>query len=206
MSDVQFWFEFASTYSYLAAMRIEQVAAEAGVPIVWRPFLLGPLFKRQGWNDSPFNIYPARGRYMLRDIERRCAAYGIPFRRPTQFPRHSLLAARVACAAQEEPWLPEFARRVYTANFGEDRDISERPLITSILDSLGLDGSGLVARTAEPACKERLRLQTEQAWESGVFGAPTFIVDSEIFWGNDLMEEALEWHRKGAAGGNPSPF
>ena len=177
MTPVQFWFEFASTYSYLAAMRIERVAVEAGVPIVWRPFLLGPLFKRQGWNDSPFNIYPARGRYMLRDIERRCAAYGIPFRRPTQFPRHSLLAARVACGASGQPWMPEFARRVFTANFGEDRDISDRALSTSILDSLGLDGAALVTGTTDPVVKERLRLQTEQAWEAGVFGAPTFIVD-----------------------------
>ena len=196
MSAVQFWFEFASTYSYLAAMRIEQAAADAGVPIAWRPFLLGPLFKRQGWNDSPFNIYPARGRYMLRDIERQCASYRIPFRKPTQFPRHSLLAARVACAARQESWLPEFARRVFTANFGEDRDISDRALITSLLDSLGLDGASLVARTSQPEVKELLRAQTEQAWESGVFGAPTFIVDREVFWGNDRMEEAFEWHRR----------
>jgi len=206
VSAVQFWFEFASTYSYLAAMRVEEVAARAGVPIVWRPFLLGPLFKRQGWNDSPFNIYPARGRYMLRDIERRSAVYHIPFRRPTQFPRHSLLAARVACAAQGEPWMPEFARRVYVANFGEDRDISERPLIVSILESMGLDGPGLVARTGEPEVKESLRSQTEQAWEAGVFGAPTFIVDGELFWGNDRMEEAFEWHqRKPRAGGHDAP-
>ena len=196
MTPVQFWFEFASTYSYLAAMRIEKVAAQAAVPIVWRPFLLGPLFQRQGWNDSPFNIYPARGRYMLRDIERRCAAYGIPFRRPTQFPRHSLLAARVACAGSEQSWMPEFARRVFNANFGEDRDISDRALIASILDSLGLDGAALVSQTSDPAVKGRLRAQTERAWEAGVFGAPTFIVNGEIFWGNDRMEEAFEWHHK----------
>lgn len=204
MSAVQFWFEFASTYSYLAAMRVQRAAAEAGVEILWRPFLLGPLFKRQGWDDSPFNIYPARGRYMFRDIERRCAAYGLPYRRPTRFPRHSLLAARVACAAQEEKWMPEFARRVYVANFGEDKDISDRALIASILDSLGLDGGSLVTQTGEPAVKERLRAQTEQAWEAGVFGAPTFIVDGELFWGNDRMEEAFEWHRNGGMSRGPS--
>ena len=72
-----FWYEFASTYSYLSAMRIEAEAERAGVAIEWRPFLLGPIFKAQGWTTSPFNIYPAKGRYMVRDIERLAAARGL---------------------------------------------------------------------------------------------------------------------------------
>src|SRR5688500_3568936 len=101
---LQFWFEFASTYSYPAAMRIEALASAAGVEVEYRPFLLGPIFASQGWIDSPFNIYPAKGRYMWRDLERICAARGLPLRRPTQFPRGSVLAARVALIGAGEGW------------------------------------------------------------------------------------------------------
>src|SRR4051794_16765870 len=82
MVPVEFWYEFASTYSYPAAMRIERLAAEAGVQLRWRPFLLGPIFQEFGWKDSPFNIYPAKGRYMWRDLERICASDGLPLKLP----------------------------------------------------------------------------------------------------------------------------
>jgi len=85
---VEFWFEFASTYSYPAALRIEALAQSEGVPIDWKPFLLGPIFRAQGWSDSPFNLFPAKGRYMWRDLERICAELSIPFRCPSQFPRN----------------------------------------------------------------------------------------------------------------------
>ena len=96
---VEFWFEFASTYSYPAAMRIETLAARAGVPVAWQPFLLGPIFQAQGWRDSPFNLYPAKGRYMWRDLERLCAKHGLPYARPEIFPQRSILAARLALLA-----------------------------------------------------------------------------------------------------------
>ncbi|MES1155659.1 MAG: DsbA family protein, partial [Pseudorhodoplanes sp.] len=94
--SLDFWFEFASTYSYPAAMRIRALADAAGVAIRWRPFLLGPIFKAQGWDNSPFNIYEMKGRYMWRDLERTCADLGLPFRRPDPFPQSGLVAARVA--------------------------------------------------------------------------------------------------------------
>ncbi len=194
MPAVQFWFEFASTYSYLAAHRIERAAAAAGVPIEWKAFLLGPLFRRQGWENSPFVLNPARGRYMWRDVERTCARYDAPFRRPSVFPRASLLAARVAILGEGEAWLPEFARGVYRANFAEDRDISDPAVIEAILTKAGQDGPSLLGRAVEPENKERLRRQTDRAWEIGIFGAPTFVVGDEIFWGNDRMEDAFEWY------------
>ena len=89
---LDFWFDFASTYSYLAASRIGPLAAEAGVEVRFRPFLLGPIFKAQGWDTSPFNLYPAKGRNMWRDLERVCEDTGLPFRRPEPFPQNSLLA------------------------------------------------------------------------------------------------------------------
>jgi 2-hydroxychromene-2-carboxylate isomerase len=192
---VEFWFEFGSTYSYLSAARIEGVAAAAGVPVLWEPFLLGPIFAEQGWDDSPFNVYPAKGRYMWRDVERLCAKYRIPFMRPSRFPRNGLLAARIACLAKatSEHWLPEFARAAFRANFAEDRDIGDAAEIRSILDSLGQPGAQLVEQAQAPANKWRLREQTRRAKELGIFGAPSFVVGEELFWGNDRLEDALAW-------------
>jgi 2-hydroxychromene-2-carboxylate isomerase len=192
---LEFWFEFGSTYSYLSAARIEAVAAAVGVPVLWEPFLLGPIFADQGWDDSPFNIYPPKGRYMWRDLERLCAKYRIPFARPSRFPRNGLLAARIACLAKatSEPWLPEFARAVFRANFTEDRDIGDTATIRSILDSLGQPSAQLVEQAQVPENKLRLRQQTRRAKELGIFGAPSFVVGEELFWGNDRLEDALAW-------------
>jgi 2-hydroxychromene-2-carboxylate isomerase len=190
---VEFWFEFGSTYSYPAALRIEDLARARGVAIAWKPFLLGPIFRDLGWKDSPFNLQPAKGRYMWRDLERICARQGIPFRRPSQFPRNGLLAARVACAAAEAPWLPDFVRAVYRANFAEDLDIADAAVIEARLDALGQPGGELVRAAQSPESKQALRSQTQRAAEIGIFGAPSFVVAGELFWGNDRLEEALDW-------------
>ena len=190
---IDFWFEFGSTYSYPAAMRIEPLAAERGVEVSWRSFLLGPIFGDQGWNDSPFNIYPAKGRYMWRDLERVCAALDLPFRRPSVFPRNGLLAARVACRFSASPWLPEFVRAVYRANFEDDLDISSAAVVAGCLDCSGEDPAVLLREAQTSDAKSRLRTQTEEAARRGIFGAPTFAVGDELFWGNDRLEDALQW-------------
>jgi 2-hydroxychromene-2-carboxylate isomerase len=195
VSALEFWFEFASTYSYPAAMRVERVARAAGVEVAWRPFLLGPIFGAQGWNDSPFNLYPVKGRYMWRDLERICADLGTPLRRPSRFPRNGLLAARVACHAQEQPWLPEFARQVYRANFADDREISDPAVVGEILEAVG-QPRALLAAAESPETRAKLRAQTERAQALGIFGAPSFVVGDELFWGNDRLEHALRWLRQ----------
>ena len=190
---VDFWFEFGSTYSYPAAMRVEALAAERGVSVSWRAFLLGPIFREQGWNDSPFNLYPSKGRYMWRDLERICAAQGIRFRRPSAFPRNGLLAARVACRFPEAPWLPGFVRAVYRANFEQDLDISTPATVARCLAASGEDPAAILEEAQRPESKARLRAQTEEAAGHGIFGAPSFRVGSELFWGNDRLEDALVW-------------
>ena len=197
--NVQFWFEFASTYSYPAAMRIEQAAEARGITIEWRPFLLGPIFAAQGWNDSPFNIYPAKGRYMWRDLERLCAKHSLPLRRPSRFPRSGLLAARIACAAEEAAWLPAFVRAVYRANFAEDQEISDRGVITQVLEAVHQPAAPLLERAETEEVKARLRARTEEAQRRGIFGAPSFVVADELFWGNDRLEDALDWHARHVA-------
>jgi 2-hydroxychromene-2-carboxylate isomerase len=193
-APLEFWFEFASTYSYPAAARIEAAAAAAGVPIAWRPFLLGPIFRAQGWNDSPFNLYPVKGRYMWRDLARVCASLELPLRQPSTFPRNGLLAARVACRFADESWCPAFVRGVYRANFAEDRDIADPTVLASCLTAIGQPANERIA--AANADKDLLRAQTERAIALGVFGAPSFTVGDELFWGNDRLEAALESWKK----------
>ena len=193
---IQFWFEFASTYSYPAAQRIEGVASAAGVAVEWKPFLLGPVFQRQGWNDSPFNLYPVKGRYMWRDLERVCELEGIEFRRPSRFPRNGLLAARVACVGVRESWGPDFVRGVYRANFAEDREISDPGVVRAVLDSLGVAAEEVLASAQSDDNKQRLRAQTDQAIEKGLFGAPSFVVGEELFWGNDRLEQAIAFAKE----------
>lgn len=190
---VEFWFEFASTYSYPAAFAVEERAKARGVRVAWRSFLLAPIFGAQGWNDSPFNIYPAKGAYMWRDLARICARQGLPLKKPSAFPRNGLLAARIACRYAEESWTPEFVRRVYAANFRDDREISSPEVIASIVDSLGLKPAEILTEAQTQPAKDALRAQTERAVKLGLVGAPCFTVDGEVFWGGDRMEEAFDW-------------
>lgn len=200
---IEFWFELASTYSYPAAMRIEALARAAGVPLRWRAFLLGPIFAAQCWNDSPFNLYPVKGRYMWHDLARICAAQGLPLRRPSAFPRGSLLAARLACAAAAEPWIGAFVRGLYTANFVHDRAIGEPEVVGSVLRDLGVDADRWLARGASAEAKQQLRAQTDAAIARGIFGAPAMTVGDELFWGNDRLEDAVACAIGGGDAGDP---
>ena len=200
---MQFWFDFASTYSYPAALRVEALARQQGIPLEWKAFLLGPIFQTQGWNDSPFNLFPVQGRYMWRDLERICADLELPFRQPSQFPRNSVLAARVACRFAAEPWLPDFVRAVFRANFADDRDISQPAVLERCLADLDLPGVALLQEAWSPAHKALLRAQTEQAVALGIFGAPTFLVGDELFWGNDRLDRALTWATRYGGGASP---
>lgn len=193
---IQFWFEFASTYSYPAAMRIEPLARARGVSVEWRPFLLGPVFAAQGVKDSPFNLYPVKGAHMVRDVTRTCAALDLPFAMPTPFPQNGLLCARIATAL-DGPLRARFTRAVYQLEFGEGRDISDPLAAAEALRRAGLDAA-MVQRAQEDDVKAALRAATEEAQGLGIFGAPSFVTaDKELFWGNDRLEAALDWAVKG---------
>ena len=196
MAGLEFWYEFASTYSYPAIMRIERMAADAGIGLRWRPFLLGPIFQALGWNDSPFNIYRAKGRYMWRDLERICAAEDLPPKLPpAKFPQNGLKAARLALAGEAEVWTPAFTRAVFAANYAEAKDISDDATLTEILARLGVDVERAIAAASSPENKQALELETEEAAARGLFGAPSLTVGDELLWGNDQSEAALAWVR-----------
>jgi 2-hydroxychromene-2-carboxylate isomerase len=191
---LDFWFDFASTYSYPAAMRIAPPAEARGVRLRWRPFLLGPIFKAQGWDNSPFNLYAAKGRHMWRDLERICGALDLPFARPAVFPQNSVLAARVALIGLAQGWGEDYCRAVYRAEFAEGGNIGELATIAGVLAALGRDANVVLQDAQSDRGKGALRTQTEEAQRLGIFGAPSFVTaDGELFWGNDRLDAALDW-------------
>ena len=193
---IEFWFEFASNYSYLSVMRIEQAAARLGVTIQWRPFLLGPIFKALGWTTSPFVAQTWKTEYVWSDMDRECRKYGLAWTRPTTFPRTALLPARVALVGAEKPWMGEYCRRIMQLNFAADRNIDSAASVSEVLAQMGLRAQEIIDEALDDANKLRLRSQTELAKTKGIFGAPTFFVGEEMFWGNDRLDDALAYSLK----------
>jgi len=195
LRKLEFWFEFSSTYTYLTASRIERTAAARGIEIAWRPFLLGPIFRDQGWSTSPFNLYPDKGAYMWRDMEREASKLGLPtVVKPSPFPQNGLTAARIATLGQDAPWLPKFVFGAFSAQFANGQSLTDNTL-AHILDSLGCDGPDLIQLAHhDEVTKQKLRTRTEEARQHRIFGTPSFRApDGELFWGNDRLEQAIEW-------------
>ena len=189
--EIEFWFDFGSSYSYLSVMRIEVEARRLGVRVLWKPFLLGPIFRALGMENSPFVLQKEKGAYVRRDMARQCRKYGLRWREPSVFPRLGVLPARIALLGAEQPWIGDFCREVMELNFVLDQDINQPAAMAPILTALGLQAAETIDRAQAEPTKARLRKQTEQARANSIFGAPTFFVGSEMFWGNDRLEDAL---------------
>lgn len=192
LPTIEFWFEFGSNYSYLSAMRIEDEARRCGVRIAWKPFLLGPIFRALGMENSPFVLQKEKGAYVRQDMVRQCRKYGLAeWVQPTVFPRLGVLPLRIVLLGAEQPWIGAFCRKVMELNFVKDEDINQPDQLAPILTELGVLASDILGQAqAEPA-KTRLREQTELARARGIFGAPSFFVRTEMFWGNDRLDDAL---------------
>jgi 2-hydroxychromene-2-carboxylate isomerase len=190
-ATLEFWFDFGSTYSYLSMMRIEALAERHDVAIAWKPFLLGAIFKSFGWSSSPFVLQKAKGIYTWRDMARQCEKYGLPWTQPSQFPRNALLPMRVALIGAEQPWIGAFCKRLMQINFVEDRDINESAVVDVALTELGFPAQEIIVAAQSEENKRDMRRQTDEALRRGVFGAPTFFAGTEMFWGNDRLEDAL---------------
>ena len=194
---LDFWFDFASVYSFLASMRIAPLADAAGVSVRWRPFLLGPIFAAQGMSDSPFNLFPLKGQHMIRDVQRSAGEIGVGFQWPSTFPQSGVLASRVALIGLKDSWGEDFCRAVFHAEYAENRVISEQAVIADILTKLKVPVDATFAGTQAENVKAELRENTAEAQQRGFFGAPTFTTASgEMFWGNDRLEQALRWAKK----------
>jgi 2-hydroxychromene-2-carboxylate isomerase len=191
--EIEFWFEFGSNYSYLSVMRIEEAARQRGVRVAWKPFLLGPIFRALGMETSPFVLQKEKGAYVWHDMARQCRKYGLRWTKPSTFPRGGVLAARIALLAADKPWIAAFCRGVMELNFVLDEDISRPERLGEVLAELGLPTKDILNEAQSESAKSRLREQTEEARRRGLFGAPTFFVGTEMFWGNDRLDDALAW-------------
>lgn len=190
---LEFWFDLASNYSYLTAMRIDALAESRGIELVWRPFLLGPIFQALGWNTSPFVLQKQKGEYTWKDMARQARKYGIAWNQPSVFPRRAILATRVAILGRDEPWIGAFVRAVMTRNFVADQDLDSEDAVREVLAELKLDTDVVMAQAQSDENRQRLRQATETAANQGIFGAPMFFVGNEMFWGNDRLEDALDY-------------
>jgi 2-hydroxychromene-2-carboxylate isomerase len=195
--EIEFWFEFGSNYSYLSVMRIEDEARRRGVRIAWKPFLLGPIFRALGFENSPFVLQKEKGAYVWQDMARQCRKYGLRWTQPSTFPRLGVLPLRVALLGAERPWIGAFCRKVMELNWALDQDINQPEPLARILAELGLPAAAILDQAQAEPTKTLLREQTEQARVRGIFGAPTFFVGTEMFWGNDRLDDALLFAAEG---------
>lgn len=190
-STIEFRFDFGSNYSYLSVMRIEHAAREKGVPIMWKAFLLGQIFRTLALENSPFVLQKEKGAYVWRDMERQCCKFGLRWQQPSAFPRVGVLPSRVALLGAVQCWIGAFCRRVMERNFVLDQDINQADRLAPILTELGLSAGEILDQAQAEPTKKRLREQTEEARSRGIFGAPTFLVGTEMFWSNDRLDDAL---------------
>ena len=191
---VEFWFDVGSPAAYIAWMRLPQVAQRAGARIDYRPMLLGGVFQATG-NQSPMNV-AAKGRYMQRDLERFAHASGIDFHHNPHFPINTLMLMRgvVALQAQDEAAMIRYTDAVFRAIWSQGRNMNDPAMVGSVLKQAGFEPEAMLAVFADPAVKDKLKAATQEAVERGVFGAPTFFVDGEMYWGQDrldIVEQAL---------------
>ena len=192
--QLDFFLFLGSTYTYLAVHRADRLAAEAGITLRWRPFSARTLMLEQ--NNRPFVGKPVKLAYMWRDLERRALRHGVPFTAIPHYPNDpDELADRVATVAALEGWCPAFAKAAYATWFLADQDPGAIGPLSDLLLALGREPAAVIARANSAEIRDRYAAETEAARSLGIFGSPTFACGSEIFWGDDRLEDAIDWCR-----------
>ena len=184
-TPIEFFFDPASTYSYLAATQIEAFAKEHGTTVQWKPFLLGKAFEATG-NKMPASV-PAKAKYLFKDCTLWAKHYKVPFAMPKVFPLHSVLALRVCIAARRITGSEDTTLKLLHAYWAEGKDLSQPEVMAATLTALGLDAAQLMDAATSPEVKDTLKANTDEAIAKGVFGAPTFFINGQMFWGNDRL-------------------
>jgi len=193
--ELDFFLSLVSTYTYLAVNRAQELASREGVTLHWRPFNVRAIMVEQ--NNRPFVGKPAKLQYMWRDLERRANRHGIPFKSIPPYPVDpDLLNNRVASLAALEGWCPEYAKASYRDWFIEGKPAGEVARVRAILDVLGKDADATIARANSDEIRAHLDAETDTARKLGIFGSPTFAFGTEIFWGDDRLEDAVDWARR----------
>jgi 2-hydroxychromene-2-carboxylate isomerase len=191
-SELEFFFDYGSPFSYLADTQLKGLAERTGARVVYRPLLLGGVFKETG-NTSPIAI-EAKRQYMMTDLERWAKRYGVPAPHNPHFPINTMRLMRGAIAAERAGVFAAYHRAIFDAFWREGLNLGEAAIVRGVLERAGLDAERIAVASEEPAVKDALRAATEAAVARGVFGAPTFFVGDEMFWGNDrlmFVEQAL---------------
>jgi len=188
--QVEFFFDFGSPTSYLAWTQLPRIAAAAGAEILWRPLLLGGVFKATG-NQSPVAI-PAKGRYMLQDLARFAKRYGVPMAFNPHFPINTLTLMRGAAGYLDRPQFQPYVQAVFEAMWVRQQNMAKPEVVAAVLSAAGLDPAEFERLVSDEAVKQRLKANTEEAIERGVFGAPTFFVGGEMHFGQDRLDFVAE--------------
>jgi 2-hydroxychromene-2-carboxylate isomerase len=195
---IDFWVSIGSTYSYLSVMRLHAVASESGVAFRWRPFSVRAIMIEQ--KNIPFMGKPVKLAYMWRDIERRARARGLEPRLPAPYPLQELdLANRVAIVGESEGWCADYIRAAYRHWFHLGHEPGSEPGLSDALREIGQSPDRVVEAAKSEEIGERYQAATEEAKSVGVFGSPTFVVDGEVFWGDDRVDDAIRWGRDSRA-------
>ena len=196
MREIEFFFDYGSPASYLAYTQMPRIAQRTGATIVYRPFLLGGVFKATG-NRSPIEI-PPKGAWMMGDLARFAKRYGVPYVRNPHFPINTLNLMRGAIAAENEGRLIPYSDAIFRAVWADQRNMEDPIVIAAVLREAGFDPAAMMAAIGTAQVKDRLRANTEEAVSRGVFGAPTFFVGKELFFGQDRLDFVEEEARKAA--------
>lgn len=183
---LELFYDYVSPYSYLANSRLGELSARTGAEVVYRPVLLGAVFKATG-NATPISV-PAKGRYSLADLQRWASRYSIPFVFNPAFPISTVGLLRGALVTLEEGSFPAYHEAIFTAMWRDALNLADETVLRDLLEKAGLDAAHIVARTRDEAIKEQLRANTDEAFNRGAFGVPTFFVGEEMFFGNDRLE------------------
>ena len=198
MSDpIEFYFDFSSPYGYLAAERIDAIAARHGREVTWWPYLMGVAMKVTG--SSPVVNRPMLGAYSRHDMARSARRLKVPFSFPEPFPIATIAACRAVYwmertdAKEAKP----LAKALYRAYFVDGRNISEADVVADVAAESGADRDAVLAGIQDPVVKDRLKEVTNDAVERGIFGSPFFMVGDEPFWGHDRMDEVDRWLETG---------
>jgi 2-hydroxychromene-2-carboxylate isomerase len=188
-----FYFDFSSPYGYFASTRIDELAAKHGRTAIWRPILLGAVFKITG--QQPLPTIPLKGSYARHDLARTARLFKVPFRLPTRFPIATTAPSRAFYwVSDKDPALAkQLAQALFHAYFAEDRDISSPEVTTHVAAKLGIVKEELGQALNDPAVKERLKREVDAAIERGVFGSPYIVIDGEPFWGSDRLDQVERW-------------
>ena len=192
-NPLDFYFDFSSPYGYFAGSRIDALAAKYGRGVIWRPILLGVVFKITG--QQPLPTIPLKGNYAQHDLVRSARLFGVPYKMPSKFPVSGTAPSRAFYwVGDKDPALAKkLAQALYHAYFAEDRDISNPEVTANVAAKLGIDRDQLLQALNDPAVKERLKTEVDAAIERGVFGSPFIVVDKEPFWGSDRLDQVEKW-------------